>query len=79
MIFNDINRKGADQEFEKKYQKAIKFLEMVDTSSLEVGKYQLEDGMFYIVQDYLTRYSAPAYYEMHKNMQIYNISSAGKK
>lgn len=66
MIFNDIRRSDKNQEFEKKYQKAIDFLKTVDTSSLEVGKYQLEDGMFYLVQDYMTRYVAPANYEMHK-------------
>lgn len=66
MIFNDMKNTDVDQDFEKRYQKAINFLKTVDAASLEVGKYQLEDGMFYLVQDYMTRHTAPANYEMHK-------------
>lgn len=62
MMWND--GKGLDTAFMIRLQTAFAFIRENDLHTLPLGRYDLEDGVFAIVQEYLTKNDSV--YEAHK-------------
>ncbi len=51
---------------EKKLERALEIIEDLDWETVECGKYVVDDELFYMVQEYETKYPQEARYEAHR-------------
>ena len=51
---------------EKRLVEALEIIEELDWDTVECGKYIVDDGMYYMVQEYETKYPEEARYEAHQ-------------
>jgi YhcH/YjgK/YiaL family protein len=51
---------------EAKIVKALEIIEALDWDTVECGKYVVDDDIFYMVQEYETKYSEQCRYEAHQ-------------
>ena len=51
---------------EKKLEKALEIIEGLDWETLEPGTYPVDDDIYYMVNEYETKYSREARYEAHQ-------------
>ena len=51
---------------EKKLEKALEIIEELDWESVECGTYPVDDDIYYMVQEYETKYPHEARYEAHQ-------------
>lgn len=54
------------KNMEQKLEKALEIIEGLDWETVECGRYDVDDEMYYMVQEYETRYPETARYEAHK-------------
>ena len=65
MVVDKIGNLGMYEGLNKNIEYVKKFLETTDLMSLEVGRYDLENGCYYMVQEYLSRELADTRWEAH--------------
>ena len=51
---------------EQKIVKALEIIEGLDWETVECGRYDVDDELYYMVQEYETKYPEQARYEAHK-------------
>lgn len=51
---------------EKKLERALEIIEGLDWDIIEPGRYEVDDDIFYMVNEYETKYSYEARYEAHE-------------
>jgi YhcH/YjgK/YiaL family protein len=51
---------------EKKMERALEIIEELDLETVECGKYVVDDDIYYMVQEYETKYPQEARYEAHQ-------------
>ena len=51
---------------EKKLERALEIIEDLDWETVECGTYTVDDDIFYMVQEYETKYPQEARYEAHE-------------
>lgn len=51
---------------EKKIEKVLEIIEDLDFDTVECGKYVVDDDIYYMVQEYETKYPHEARYEAHQ-------------
>lgn len=61
-------KKQLMEEFkmEQKLAKALEIIEALDWETVECGRYEVDDEMYYMVQEYETKYPEQARYEAHE-------------
>ena len=64
LIFGEIQMEVI--ELEKKIERALEIIESLDWDTVECGKYEVDDDIYYMVQEYETRYPQDARYEAHQ-------------
>ena len=65
---SDKIKKQLMEEFkmEQKLAKALEIIEALDWETVECGRYEVDDEMYYVVQEYETKYPEQARYEAHE-------------
>lgn len=51
---------------EKKLERALEIIEDLDWETIECGNYVVDDDIYYMVQEYETKYPHEAHYEAHQ-------------
>ena len=65
---SDKIKKELMEEFkmEKKLERALEIIEDLDWETVECGRYDVDDELYYMVQEYETKYPEQARYEAHE-------------
>ena len=66
-VSDDIKCKLTEEfKMEQKIVKALEIIEGLDWETVECGRYDVDDELYYMVQEYETKYPEQARYEAHK-------------
>lgn len=55
-----------EKNMEKKLERALEIIEDLDWETVECGRYDVDDELYYMVQEYETKYPEQARYEAHE-------------
>ena len=66
MIFSALNRCCTVEAFIRRLQKGIDFLKHSDFSNMAAGRYELDEDMYFLVQQYTTKSCEQAKFEAHR-------------
>ena len=66
MILDTLENMGLYERLGENFKQFSDYMKATDLRSLELGKYFLENGVYFIVQEYTTKDIADAKYEAHR-------------
>lgn len=80
MIISNINDKTTTFICHNKYLKEVfEWIKKTDLESLEVGKYDLNDGIFVKIQEYNTKEESKGRFENHKEHLDFHFLISGEE
>lgn len=79
MILDTLNNLELYAKMDENFKQVAEYVKKTDLRSLEIGRYELENGVYLMVQNYCTKPVAEGKYEVHRKYTDIQIVLEGKE